>query len=254
MQLAGVLLDVDGTLVASNDAHAHAWVEVLARHGHDVAFARVRRLIGMGGDRLVEEITGLPRDSKHNRQIGGERSQVFRERWLRAVRPLPGSRALLLRLRADGLRYALASAAKSDELQPLLEPADIADLVDDAARTTSSDVDESKPSPDIVEAALAKLAVECGRALLIGDTPYDVRAARDAGVRMIGVTSGGGPPTRSPARSRCSAGRRSWPPARRAGASAQFVPHAAPPPPWACAGAAAESCLPQPGRPGLALQ
>jgi HAD superfamily hydrolase (TIGR01509 family) len=191
MTWRGVLLDVDGTLVDSNDAHAHAWVDVLAKHGHEVAISQVRALIGMGGDRLVEVVTGIPKDSDDNAALGRERSQLFRDKWLATVRPLPDSRKLLLRLRADGVAYALATAAKSDELEPLLEIADIADLVDDHARTTSSEVEASKPAPDVVEAALRKLPVERSRVVMIGDTPYDARAARDARIAFIGVTSGG---------------------------------------------------------------
>jgi HAD superfamily hydrolase (TIGR01509 family) len=193
MTWRGVLLDVDGTLVDSNDAHAHAWVDVLSKHGHDVAFQRVRMLIGMGGDRLVEVLTGVAKDSDENEALGAERSQLFRDKWLASVRPLNGSRQLLLRLRADGLAYALATAAKSEDLQPLLEIADIADLVENQARTTSSEVEASKPAPDVIEAALAKLPTERSRVVMIGDTPYDVRAARDARVAIIGVTSGGWP-------------------------------------------------------------
>src|SRR5262245_26235465 len=118
----GVLLDVDGTLVDSNDAHAHAWVEAL---GVEVGFARVRRLIGMGGDRLIEQITGLDRRSKAAGRIGERRSKLFHERWLSRVAPLSGSRTLVLRLRAEGYRVAIASAAKADELDPLLAIADV---------------------------------------------------------------------------------------------------------------------------------
>ena len=132
----GVLLDVDGTLVDSNDAHAHAWVEALAKYGHAVSFARARQMIGMGGDRLVEAVTGLPRDSHKNRRIGEARTEIFFAKWLATVRPIQGSRALVLRLLADGYQYALASAAKAEELAPLVEIADIADLV--PKRTTSS--------------------------------------------------------------------------------------------------------------------
>ena len=185
-----VLLDVDGTLIDSNDAHAHAWVEVLAKHGHEIAFPRVRRLIGMGGDRLVEELTGLARGTRRNERLGKERSELFRKKWLRAVRPIPGARELVLRLRREQYQIAIASAAKAEELQPLLEIAGIADLV--PVRTTSSEVEESKPAPDIVEAALAKLLlVERSRTVMVGDTPYDVRAAREARIDAIGVTCGG---------------------------------------------------------------
>jgi HAD superfamily hydrolase (TIGR01509 family) len=186
---AGVLLDVDGTLVDSNDAHAHAWVEVLAMHGIDIAYPIARRMIGMGGDRLIEEVGGPARGTKQNKKIGEERSEVFRKNWLRHVKPLLGARQLVLRLRAEGYLYAIASAAKTEELEPLLEIADLVDLCE--IKTTSSEVEESKPDPEIVEAALAKLPVERSRAVMIGDTPYDVEAASGAAVDVIGVTSGG---------------------------------------------------------------
>jgi HAD superfamily hydrolase (TIGR01509 family) len=186
------LLDVDGTLVDSNDAHAHAWVETFASKGHVVEFARVRRMIGMGGDRLIEEVIGYARGTDANEAIGQDRLKRFRERWLRTVRPLAGARELVLQLRESGKRYAIASAAKSEELQPLLEIANIADLV--SIKTTSTDVEESKPDPEIVETALAKLGGDRSAAVMVGDTPYDIRAARAAGVAAITFTSGGWSP------------------------------------------------------------
>lgn len=187
-----VLLDVDGTLVDSNDAHAHAWLETLAKFDHEVSFTRIRSLIGMGGDRLVETITGIPLDAKRNKKIADARSEIFRERWLKTVKPLRGARDLILRLRREGYQYALASAARTEELEPLLEIADIADLTE--TRTTSSDVEASKPAPDTIEAALDKILMfERSRTVMVGDTPYDARAARDASVAFIGVTSGGWP-------------------------------------------------------------
>ncbi|HLL24546.1 MAG TPA: HAD family hydrolase [Kofleriaceae bacterium] len=183
------LLDVDGTLVDSNDAHANAWVEALAARGHDVPYDRVRRMIGMGGDRLVEELVGYPRGSDDNAKLGKERSQLFKDRWLRTVRPLPGSRELVLRLRESGRRYAIASAATKDELGPLLEIANIVDLA--RIKTSSTEVEESKPDPEIVKAALAKLGSDGTSAVMVGDTPYDLQAARDAGIASIGFTSGG---------------------------------------------------------------
>jgi HAD superfamily hydrolase (TIGR01509 family) len=191
MDYRSVLLDVDGTLVDSNDAHAHAWVEVLATFGHDVPFDRVRQMIGMGGDRLVEEAVGIPRDSTQNEEIGAARSKLFLEHWIKRVRPQPGARELVMRLREAGCEIAIASAAKAEELEPLLAIAGIKELVD--TTTTSSDVDESKPAPDIVHATVAKIRGERSRAVMVGDTPYDLMAARDAGVAMIGVLCGGWP-------------------------------------------------------------
>src|SRR5215216_346866 len=109
---AGVLLDVDGTLVDSNDAHAHAWIETFADHGVDVGFERVRRLIGMGGDRLIEQVMGIAGDSRRAEKLSAQRSKVFRDRWLATVHPLLGARELVLRLRAEGYALAIASAAK----------------------------------------------------------------------------------------------------------------------------------------------
>ena len=100
-----------------------------------------------------------------------------------------GARKLVLRLRADAYQIAIASSAKAEELQPLLEIADVADLIE--VRTTSSDVERSKPDPDIIEAALARIPTERSRTVMIGDTPYDVRSARTANVDCIAVTCGG---------------------------------------------------------------
>jgi HAD superfamily hydrolase (TIGR01509 family) len=185
----GVLLDVDGTLVDSNEAHTQAWVELFAEHDLPVDPGRIRGLIGMGGDRIIELIANIGRDTHHAKRLSKQRSEIFRERWLPRVTPLPGARALLLRLRAEQYQYVIATAAKSEELEPLLEIAGIADLCE--LRTTSSDVDHSKPDPDIIERALAKLPVERSRCVMIGDTQYDIRAANAAAVDAIGFTSGG---------------------------------------------------------------
>jgi phosphoglycolate phosphatase-like HAD superfamily hydrolase len=183
-----ILLDVDGTLIDSNDAHAHAWVEALEEHGVGVAHARVQRLIGMGGDQLIELVADLPRDTRANARLAARRSVLFRERWLGRVRPFPRVREFLQRLDAAGYRRALATAARDEELAPLLALGDIADLCD--ARASSSDVRESKPAPDIVEAALAALAVpDRSRAVLVGDTEYDAFAARAAGIDFLHVSA-----------------------------------------------------------------
>lgn len=190
-EYAAVLLDVDGTLVDSNDAHAHAWAEALADAGLDVPYARVRRLIGMGGDVLIETVGGPARGTRANRKLGERRGDIFRERWLPRVKPLNKTRELILQLGRAGYHYAIASAAKDDELRPLLELADIADLC--PLQTSSDDVEHSKPEPDIVEAALARVPAERHRTVMFGDTEYDIRACRAANVAIIGTTTGGWP-------------------------------------------------------------
>ena len=185
----GVIFDVDGTLVDSNDAHARAWTEALEQAGHRVPLARVRRLIGMGGDQLLPEAVGLSADTPAGKAIGERRGQIFRERYLPHVRPFPGASDLVHRLKGDGYALAVASSAQPEELRALLKLAGVDDLI--GAKTSAGDVEESKPEPDVVLAALGKLRLPASAAVMIGDTPYDVEAARRAGVAIIGFRCGG---------------------------------------------------------------
>ncbi len=190
--LEAVLLDLDGTLVDSNDAHALAWVEALTEDGHrDVTFDRVRWLIGKGGDKLLPELTGIDKESARGKDIQKRRSEIFKRTYLPQLRPFPGARALLQRMHDDGLRLVAATSANEDEMEALLEKTGAADLF---FRATSSDeADRSKPDPDIVHAALRKAGCRPGAAIMLGDTPYDVDAAGKAGVRLVAVRSGGWP-------------------------------------------------------------
>jgi phosphoglycolate phosphatase-like HAD superfamily hydrolase len=188
-RLRAVLFDVDGTLVDSNDAHARAWLEVLASFGYPADPAQVRRMIGMGGDKIVAALTDLPPDSARGKDLLAERQARFLGTYFPSVRGFPGGRELLLRLRADGFLTAIATSAKPDELAPLLERARVTDLFDRQA--TSGDAEESKPDPDIVHAALRRLGIAPAEAIMIGDTPFDDEACRRAGVAFVAVRSGG---------------------------------------------------------------
>jgi HAD superfamily hydrolase (TIGR01509 family) len=185
----GVILDVDGTLVDSNDAHAKAWCEVFERHGYHPSYALVRLLIGMGGDKLIPEVTGLNAESAKAKAMSRERSRLFRESYLPRIRAFPSTRELVRRIQAEGLRVVVGSSAKREELEPLLELADVADLVGE--KTSKDDAKHSKPDPDIVRASLAKLALPPEAVLMIGDTPYDIEAAGRAGVRTLALRCGG---------------------------------------------------------------
>lgn len=188
----GVLLDVDGTLVDSNDAHALAWVDAFAACDRDVAYGQIRSRIGMGGDHLIAELTGLPPTARAHAKLARLHGEYFRDRYLARVRPMLGSRAFVLQLARAGLAYVVATSSAADDLAALLAIADVADLCELAA--TADDAGASKPSPDILEAALAKLPHERARCVLVGDTPYDIRAARAANLAAVGVTCGGFPP------------------------------------------------------------
>ena len=183
------ILDVDGTLIDTNDAHAHAWVDVCNEFGFPVAFGKVRELIGMGGDRVLPALTGLSEESETGQKMKERRGKVFRERYLPSCRPFPGARALLERMAGDGLRLVVATSASADDLKALLKAAGVADLIE--AKASSSDAQESKPAPDIVEAALENAGVPAAEAVMLGDTPYDVKAANRAGVRCVALRSGG---------------------------------------------------------------
>jgi phosphoglycolate phosphatase-like HAD superfamily hydrolase len=184
-----VIFDVDGTLVDSNDAHAAAWQQTLKEFGIARDLADVRRLIGMGGDKLLPTLTGISPESELGKEIATRRGRRFHDDYLPALRPFPEVRGLLARIADDGFRLGVASSAKEDDLRALLEVAGVADLI---FRTTSSDdVESSKPDPDAVHAALAKLRVAPAAAVMVGDTPYDVEAAKRAGVAAIAVRCGG---------------------------------------------------------------
>ena len=184
-----VLLDVDGTLVDSNDLHAEAWQVALGEFGIDVPFQRVRGLIGMGSDKLLPDLTGVAASSPRGAEIIAARTRLFMETYLPRVRALPGARAFVEQLLDAGHRPVVASSANGRELAGLLARANLTDLLHTA--TTSDDADRSKPDPDIVHAALTRAGAAPTASLMVGDTPYDLIAAARAAVPFIGVRSGG---------------------------------------------------------------
>jgi HAD superfamily hydrolase (TIGR01509 family) len=187
--LQGVIFDIDGTLLDSNDAHAQSWVDTFAEAGYDVPFDVVRPLIGMGADKLLPRTIGIRHDSEEGKKLVKRRGETFREKYLPHLRPLEGSRALVLRVRSDGLKPIVATSAKDEELKGLLRAAEVADLMEEKA--TASDADRSKPDPDIVEAAIEESGISPQNLVMIGDTPYDIEAATKAKVRTIAFRSGG---------------------------------------------------------------
>lgn len=187
--IQGVILDIDGTLVDSNDAHARAWVEALAEHGIQAAYEKVRPLIGMGGDKLLPEVSGIEEDSDEGKKISQYRSKVFKKKYLPNIKAFPSVRELLERMRDEGLKLVVASSAKEDELKQLLEIAGATDLIE--GKTSSSDAENSKPDPDIVQAALKDSGLSPDEVVMLGDTPYDIEAAGKAGIATIALRSGG---------------------------------------------------------------
>jgi HAD superfamily hydrolase (TIGR01509 family) len=187
--LRAALLDIDGTLVDSNNAHAKAWVEALEAHGISVPFSKVRPMIGMGGDKVLPALASVEEDSVHGKAIAKTRDRIFRENYLPTLEAFPEVRALLQRLSDAGLRLIVATSAGEDLVDGLLDRAHVKDLIE--GKTTSDDAESSKPSPDIIEAALKRYGLNPEETIMIGDTPYDVEAAKRAGVSAIAFESGG---------------------------------------------------------------
>ena len=184
-----VLLDVDGTLIDSNDAHAASWVDVGREYGYDVPFERVRNMIGMGGDKVLPELTGLSEDSDKGAEMLKRRGQIFREQYLPKLHAFAGAADLLVRMREDDYKLVVATSASDKDLEALLKQAGLDDVIEKA--TSKDDAAESKPAPDIVQAALEKAGVTAEQAMMLGDTPYDVGAATRAGVEIVAVRCGG---------------------------------------------------------------
>jgi HAD superfamily hydrolase (TIGR01509 family) len=188
-EIRAVILDIDGTLLLSNDAHARAFVDAAEELGIEASYEEIRRLIGKGGDKLIPEVFGFEKDSRRGKELDGRKGEIFRERYLSSLEPAPGARALLEHLAARGIKLVVATSADKEDSHVLLEQAGVADLIEGS--TSAGDVDASKPDPDVVSAALAETALPAEAVVMIGDTPYDVEAATRAGVAIIGVRCGG---------------------------------------------------------------
>jgi len=190
MAIRGILLDVDGTLLLSNDAQAQAWVEAFKAHDRDVPFDKVRPLIGMSGDKVVPELApGLSGEDGEGKKIADTRKELMMTQFGPTLRPAPGSRAFVERAQQEGLTLVVASSATTEELETLLTVARVDDLLHE--RTTMDDAGQSKPAPDIVAVALEKSGVPAGEAVMIGDSPYDIASAAQVGVGTIALRCGG---------------------------------------------------------------
>jgi phosphoglycolate phosphatase-like HAD superfamily hydrolase len=175
--------------VDSNGAHAAAWSDAFATHGRHHPPEQIRPLIGKGGDKLLRELASLDDESGEGKKIAETRVEVFRNRYLPTIEPTPGAAAFVEWLLESRLTVVVATSAKDDEVKALLAVCDGQALVQDA--TTSDDAERSKPDPDILVAALEKSGASPDRAIMIGDTPYDIEAASRAGLATIAFRCGG---------------------------------------------------------------
>jgi HAD superfamily hydrolase (TIGR01509 family) len=180
------ILDVDGTLVDTNYHHALAWFRAFAAEGIVLPMWRLHRHVGMGGDKFVAAVAG----DEVEERLGDRLREAWEERFdelIDETEPLDGARDLIEELKRRGHQVVLASSAIERHVDAFLEKLDARELAD--GWTTNDDVEASKPDPDLVNAALAKARTR--DAVMVGDTPWDVQAAKQAGLETICVVTGG---------------------------------------------------------------
>jgi HAD superfamily hydrolase (TIGR01509 family) len=184
--LTVAILDIDGTLVDTNYQHAIAWYRAFRAHGFVVQLWKIHRHIGMGGDQLVASLIGEEADEEHGESIRDAEKQAYMD-LIDEVAPLEGARELIVALKERGHTVILASSAKADEADHYVDLLVVRELVD--GWTTSADVEQTKPQPDLVLAALEKAGG--GDAVMVGDSTWDCEAAKRAKIKSVGVLTGG---------------------------------------------------------------
>lgn len=188
--IRAAIFDLDGTLVDSNELHVLAWQETFRHFGKEIPVERLREQIGKGGDQYLPVFLTEQEMREFGKEVDAYRGEVFKKKYLSQVRPFPRVRELFERLRGDGKKIALASSGKEDEVEHYKKLLGIEKLVD--SMTTADQVAHSKPKADVFIAALRTLGnLQPQDAIAIGDTPYDVEAAKKIDLPIIGVLCGG---------------------------------------------------------------
>jgi HAD superfamily hydrolase (TIGR01509 family) len=190
--MRGMIFDVDGTLVDTNDAHIDAWHRAFAACGYDVPRERILPEVGKGGDMLVPSVIGEANDERDGERLRQLQSDGFLATARRTRFPVfPGGIELLEELRRRRIQTAIATSSRAEHLEATLRSAgiDLRRLVEEVV--TASDADASKPAPDVVLAAVRKLRREPDECIMVGDTAHDGEACARAGVPFLGVLCGG---------------------------------------------------------------
>jgi HAD superfamily hydrolase (TIGR01509 family) len=180
------ILDVDGTLVDTNYQHALAWYRAFRQSEFVLPIWRIHRAIGMGGDQLVPHLIGEEKAEEHGEEIRAAEKALYKD-MIEECEPLEGARELIRELRENDKVVIFASSAKGSEIEHYLDLLDARETADDW--TMSDDVEETKPAPDLVHAAIEKAGTD--DAVMVGDTTWDVEAAKRAGIETIAVMTGG---------------------------------------------------------------
>ena len=185
----GVIFDIDGTLVDSNELHVDSWDRAFRKFGKQFPRKALRAQIGKGSDQYLPEFLSEKEIADFGKQLDEYRSELFRKEYLPRVRPFPKVRELFERIRDDHKKIVLASSGKKNDTEYYISLLKIENLIE--GYTSADDADRTKPAPDIFTAALEKLNVRPAEAIAVGDTRFDVQAAAKVGLKTIALTCGG---------------------------------------------------------------
>jgi beta-phosphoglucomutase-like phosphatase (HAD superfamily) len=186
-----VLLDLDGCLIASNDAHARAWTAALRLFGRTVPPSRVRWQVGKGGGELLRDLVSPAEHFLLAPAMGATQTRIFLQRFGREVRPIPGAAAAVRGMRRAGLPVVLASSAERKVIDRAVALLRI--RKDLRGATSADDVKKAKPFHDVFSLAVDRFRLARRRPVAVGDTPYDIAAAHQMGLACIALRSGGFP-------------------------------------------------------------
>lgn len=188
--IKAVIFDIDGTLIDSVNEHAECWVRTFKEFGKEISLEEAKKLIGMGSDQFLGDYFTGEEVEKKKKEIDKYRSELFANEYMSKIKPFLKVRELFLKLKEDDIKIVLASSATEEEVEKYEDIAQIKDLVE--KKISADDAEESKPEPDIFQAAYDKLdKIDKQNVVVIGDTPYDALAAKKAGMSSIGVLTGG---------------------------------------------------------------
>jgi HAD superfamily hydrolase (TIGR01549 family) len=190
--IKAVIFDLDGTLVDSNELHVESWDQAFRHFGKHFSLEELRQQIGKGSDQYLPEFLNEEEIKRFGKELDEYRSELFTKEYLPRVKPFPKVRELFERIKRDGKRIALATSSKTSESKVYKKLLHIEDLID--AETNADDAGKSKPCPDIFEAALHKLSNPApNETIVVGDTKYDIEAAKKIGIKTIALLCGGRP-------------------------------------------------------------
>jgi HAD superfamily hydrolase (TIGR01549 family) len=184
------IFDIDGTLVDSNELHVDSWDRAFRRFGKQFSREKLRTQIGKGSDQYLPEFLTPDEIDRFGKELDDYRSGLFKKEYLQKVRPFPKVRDLFQRIRDDNKRVVLASSGKKTDTKYYVDLLKVDNLID--GYVSGDDADSSKPAPDIFAASLKKLGgISPADALTVGDTRFDIEAARKTGIKTIAFLCGG---------------------------------------------------------------